>query len=291
MWHDPDGNEVTRTFAKKVDADDFADDMEADVRRGDYVDPKAGKVRFGALGARWLKSVDVDPSTKIRYEAAWRLHVEPQFGRRHTAAIKPSEIKELVADLSDRFGPSTAMSARLVIQGVMSLAVLDGAIKVNPVTGKTVPVPKRSDSNIVVWPDEVVQAIIDAHPEELRAVPVTMVSTGMREGEVFALAAEDIDENEGVIRIRRQIKKLGNSYVYALSKSDKERIVPLPAWTAAVLRVHMAHNPPTPVTLPWERPTGRRGRTGCSSCGPIASPYERARTPRPYGSPHSSRRA
>src|SRR5829696_7679098 len=43
---DPDGRERTRTFERKQDAERFVVTMGADVLRGAYVDPNAGKVTF-----------------------------------------------------------------------------------------------------------------------------------------------------------------------------------------------------------------------------------------------------
>jgi hypothetical protein len=102
--------------------------QETDVRRGDYIDPNAGRVLLGDLGARWLRSRMVDPATAIRYETAYRLHVEPTFGRRRVRSIKPSEIAEWLADLGSQY-TSTGRTALLALMGALDLAVADEAIK------------------------------------------------------------------------------------------------------------------------------------------------------------------
>lgn len=257
VWLGPDGRERTRAFAKKVDADNYAGDQAVDVRRGDYIDPSAAKTLFGELGKRWLRSRTVDPSTAVRYETTWRLHVEPAFGRRAVGTIKPSEVQELLVDLGERFAPSTATAAKLVVGGVMELAVADGSIRRNPARSRTVTVPKRADGSIVPWTDAQVLAVVDGHPDHLRPIPVLGASCGLREGEAFGLAAEDVDLEEGIVRVRRQVKRLSGGYVFALPKNDRERTVPLPEWAAQVLRVHMAHHRPVPYTLPWEKPDRR----------------------------------
>jgi hypothetical protein len=48
---DPEGRERSQTFARRVDAERFVATITADVLRGTYVDPDAGKVRSGTH--RW----------------------------------------------------------------------------------------------------------------------------------------------------------------------------------------------------------------------------------------------
>jgi hypothetical protein len=88
--------------------------METDKERGDYRDPSAGKELFADFGRRWLASLVVDPSTVLRYESAYRLHVQPLFGRRQVRVIRPPLIQAWVVELSERFGPSTVNAALLV---------------------------------------------------------------------------------------------------------------------------------------------------------------------------------
>ncbi len=84
----------------------------------------------------------------------------------------------------------------------------------------------RKQSGLIAWSDERLHALIHAHPDLFRPVPVIAASCGLLQGELFGLALEDVDFDEQVIRVRRQIKKLGADHVYALPKNDRERVVP-----------------------------------------------------------------
>jgi integrase len=79
----------------------------------------------------------------------------------------------------------------------------------------------------------------------------------MREGELFGVALEDFDFGGKIVRVRRQVKRLGRVYVFALPKNDGERVVPLSDWNIEVVRRHIEKYPPRPYTLPWEKPGGR----------------------------------
>ena len=199
----------------------------------------------------------MDPSSIIRYETAYRLHVQPAYGRRQVRAIRPSQIQDWIGQLSERFEPSTVIAAFLVLQSILDLAVADEAIKANPAKSKVVQPPVQQTSEIEVWADQAISCLIDAHPDSLRALPELAVSCGMREGELFGVALEDFDFDEKILRVRRQIKNLSGAYVYALPKNDRERIVPLSDWTIQAVRRHIEKYPPQPCTLPWEKPGGK----------------------------------
>ncbi|HJR90489.1 MAG TPA: tyrosine-type recombinase/integrase [Aeromicrobium sp.] len=259
-WSDPDGNERTQAFKGKVPADRYWAKMETDRERGEYFDPKAGKATFDGIAQRWLSSRMVDPASKIRYQSLYRLHVKPTFGKnnRQVKSIKPSEVQAWQADLSERFAASTVSGARLVLLGILDLAVADDAIKKNPAASKVIQAAKTGGGEkLQAWSAERVFGMIDAHPDAQRLLPIIGSSCGLREGELFGLAIEDIDFDERVLHVRRQIKKLGKSYVFALPKSDSERVVPLPDWTAQSIRVHIGKYPPRACSLPWEKPEGK----------------------------------
>ncbi|MEV6273208.1 site-specific integrase [Kribbella sp. NPDC051936] len=256
VWVGPDGKEKSRAFDTKVRASRFASEMEADVARGEYVDPQAGTVRFETLAQSWLGSRVVDPTTVVRYETAWRLHVLPEFGKRQVKSIKPSEIANWIADLERRKGTATARTAFVVLHGTFELAVDDDIIKRNPSKAKVVKVPVPKTRRITAWSDETVERVVECHPVQYRAIPTVGAAAGLRQGELFGLAQEDIDFDEMVIRVRRQVKRLGKHFVFALPKNDRERTVPMSEGAALTLLQHIDAFEPRPYRLPWEQPTG-----------------------------------
>jgi integrase len=67
------------------------------------------------------------------------------------------------------------------------------------------------------------------------------------------LSPDDFDFEEQVIRVRRQVKKLGRDFVYSLPKNDRERVVPLASHLPGLVRGHIERFGMTVVALPWER--------------------------------------
>lgn len=255
-WLDPDGNERTKAFKTKTPADNFWRDQESARDRGEYHDPKAGRELFGDLARAWLASMVRDPNTKTRYEIALRLHVAPAFGKRSVKSIQPSEVQTFLAELGGRIGNATVEKALGILQGVLDLAEADGLVKKNVARSRVIQRAKRTVEQVQAWSDERVFALIDAHPDEYRLFPIIGASCGMRAAEILGLALEDVDFDERVVRVRRQLKRVGREHIFALPKNDRERTVPMSDWTAQSIRVHIAKRKPRPCTLSWEKPGG-----------------------------------
>lgn len=256
-WTDPDGNTPTKAFGSKTVADKYWRDQESARDRGEYIDPKAGAELISALGVRWLGSISVDPKSRERYEQVWRLHIQPEFGRRSIKSMtKPSEVQEFLTKLGGRYGDPTVTLTRFVFGAVLELAVADGDLRKNPVRHRIVSTGKKPAEKVTVWSDAAIWALIDAHPPGLRALPFTGVTTGLREGELYGLAEDAVDFDGRLLHVRRQIKLIGRTWCFALPKGNREREVPFADVTAGALRVHMANYRPVAVTLPWGKPDG-----------------------------------
>lgn len=135
----------------------------------------------------------------------------------------------------------------------------------NPCRSSSVRAPKLDPRRIVPWPRERVLAVRSVLPEQYRAMVDLAGGCGLRQGEVFGLAVEDVDFVEGVIRVVRQIKLIRNRPVFASLKGAKGRTVPLPESVARSVEEHISQHPPAAVTLPWRAVDGAPV-TACLIC-------------------------
>lgn len=108
----------------------------------------------------------------------------------------------------------------------------------------------------MVWADETVGRVIQAHPEEFRLIPALGAACGLRQGEILGLSADDFDFDAGLVRIRRQLKIVNKTYIFALPKNDRERFVPIPAFIEEEVQKHVEKFGTFECTLPWERVDG-----------------------------------
>src|SRR4051812_39609829 len=100
-YRGPDRKPRTQTFRKRADADRFLRTVEADIIRGTWVDPAAGKLLLRDWADRWTKTtVDLRPSTLARDEGYYRNHVKPTFGDLPLSAIDHLQVAEWIAALN-----------------------------------------------------------------------------------------------------------------------------------------------------------------------------------------------
>lgn len=253
IWIDPAGKEASKAFAIREAAKTYAGRQEADVDRGAYIDPTAGKELFGPLAQKWLRLCDVGAISRERYESTNRLHIEPTFGHRRAASVKPSETLEWLRALSRSRGASTQAMALFILRGVFDLAVADGIRRDNPAKASIIPTPKPDATEREAWSVDRLWLVIDAHEPPYRPIPIVSAGCGgLRQGEALALAVEDFDFEAGKIRIGRQLIKVrGGKMVAKLPKGGKVRTAPLPAGVARVVQAHLEAYPPRAISLPW----------------------------------------
>ncbi|WP_199439424.1 tyrosine-type recombinase/integrase [Umezawaea beigongshangensis] len=255
----PDGNEVSESFAdgQYKAAKQWVADREVKLALGTYVDTKAGRVRLETFGTRWIADLDVDELSRENLERRFRRRIFPALGRMELGAVKPSTIRAWDAELrreglSDRYRHTLFGN----LSALFTAAVDDGLIVKNPLGGKSVKKPKPVKKKIVPWPEERVWAVQAALVERFRVLVDLGAGLGLRQGECFALAVDDVDFEKGTVRVCRQVKTVRSRPVFALPKYDKVREVPLSAPVTRALRVHMARFPPVKITLPWNVPSG-----------------------------------
>lgn len=80
----PDGTEKSKSFPdkQKRKAEQWLANIEADMSRGDYVAPDAGKVTFEQYATEWMTTQITDPLTRESVESRLRLHAIPYLGTR-----------------------------------------------------------------------------------------------------------------------------------------------------------------------------------------------------------------
>ncbi|MFC0533131.1 tyrosine-type recombinase/integrase [Phytohabitans kaempferiae] len=254
----PDGRERSESFPdrSKREAEAFLVSVESDKLRASYVDPAAGRMTFREYAETWLRTRDFDESTRESTELRVRKHLYPFFGSRQLAAIKPGHIREWDSGMVGKLAPATRSVVFAHLRTILGAAVDDERIAKNPCSVRSVKQPRPPERRVVPWTLDVVTGIRELLPDRYRAMVDLGAGCGMRQGEIFGLAEEDLDFVDGWVNVTRQVKRVRSRLVFGLPKNDRDRRVPLPGSVADVLRLHMKQYPPLSVTLPWENPAG-----------------------------------
>lgn len=257
-YEDPDGRGRNRSFATKVMAEKFLTEVEHSKNVGTYRDPDAGRVTLRAYALDWLAARTCDPATRQVYEGHLDHHILPGLGgeRLDQLAARPTKVQAFVAGLV--MAPSTARQILGTLSRIMAAAVDDALIARNPCRAASVRAPKQAQRKVVPWTRPEVAAVRAGLPQRYRAMADAGAGLGLRQGELFGLAVENVDFLRKVVHVRLQVRLIGTRRVFAPPKGGRERDVPLPDPVAVALAEHIRLHPPTSVTLPWRVPDGPR---------------------------------
>jgi integrase len=259
-YETPDGRERSRSFTRKPDADRFRAGIEADLLRGTYMDPDAGKITLAKYGRQWLAAQTFDDVS--REATAFRLsHILAGLGdkRLDQLASTPTGIQAWMNGL--KLAPSTRRQCLTTLSAICSAAVDDGRMIRNPCRTRSVKLPRPDRRKIVPLEMPQLAAIREGMPDRYAAMIEAGSSCGLRQGEIFGLSPDDIDFLPRVVHVLRQVKIVAGRLTFARPKGDKTRDVPLPAAASLAFAAQIAAFPPARVTLPWHEPgTKRHGK-------------------------------
>jgi integrase len=256
----PDGRERSKSFPdrEKGKADAFRANVEADILRGSYIDPDAGRITLRTFAEEWLAGQTLEATTREAMESRFRVHVYPHLGGRELRAVTPSVVRSWDRALQQQ---GLAANYRRVLfanlSALLTAAVDDEKITKNPCRADSVRRPRPDPRKVIPWEADRVFAVHDALPARYRLASTLAAGCGLRQGEVFGLAVDEVEFLRGWLRVERQVKIVRSRLVFGLPKGRKTRSVPLPESVAMEAAAHISAFPPMRVTLPWEEPDGR----------------------------------
>lgn len=255
-WRDQADRQRSRSFDRKVDAERFLDQVRADLARGEYIDPAAGKVTLRKQASEWLASQTTDPASQEATERRIRTQILPILGDLELRALRPSTIQAWLAGLGKTHSPSTIRVTLSTLSTILTAAVADDLIRKNPCRSRAVRPPSGTERQVTPWSVDRVHAVANSLPDRFAAVVYAGAGCGLRQGEIWGLALDAVDFLGRTVHVTRQVKRVGGKPYFAPPKGGKERDVPLPESVGVLLSEHIRQHGTTKVTLPW-LPTGK----------------------------------
>jgi integrase len=243
-WRTPDGQSRSQVFDRKVDAEKFLVSVEHSKNVGVFIDRAAGRLKFGEFAEQWLDAQTFDESTREAVATRLRVHINPTFERTELRAIRPSAIQAWLRGRQNDCAPRYVRVLLANLSSILGAAVEDGLIARNPCSSSAVRAPAVEQQRIVPWTQEQVRAVVEAHPEAYRAIPIVAAGAGLRQGEVFGLRVEDIDFLGRTLHVRQQVRIVHNQLEIAPPKRGKVREVPLAEPVARALAERLRLFPP-----------------------------------------------
>lgn len=146
-WRDAAGRQRAKTFRMKREASVYLAEVETALNRGAYVDPHAGRVRFGDYAARWLAARNDEITTAARDASIMRNHVVPRWGATPLTKIDHLAVQQWVTELGARLSAATVAECHRLASSVLRTAVRDRLIGHNPCEGVRLPRRRRKDTD------------------------------------------------------------------------------------------------------------------------------------------------
>lgn len=236
-YRKPDRSQTDkRGFKTKRDAELFLASVEVSKARGEFIDATAAKMTVGTLGATWMASLThLKPSTMRVVEMAWRVHVEPVWGKREIGGVLHSDVQTWVSRMTAGDVAESATRKPLaatsvlrnygILASILDIAVKDRRLAVNPARGVNLPKKVKKQRHYLTHED--VWALAAASKEH-ESLVLFLAYTGLRWGEATGLRVKHVDA------LRRRVKVVENAVTYGpvlfvgSPKSNQERSVPYP---------------------------------------------------------------
>ncbi len=260
------------TFTSKADATRWLATVEADLHRGDDLDPVGRSVGFGEYARSWLEAkTELRPATRELYAYLLESHVLPTFGdvlvvRISTASVRRWNSKIRAGSISD----TTAAKAYRLLRQIMQAAVDDRLIRENPCRIKGAAMERSAERQIPSLED--VSRLADVIEPRYRAMVLTAALAGLRRGECFGLARRHLrlDDASPMVSVERsRVETNADGLIFQPPKTTAGvRRVVLPGVLVTELEAHLdefvaddadalvftaAHSGDTPTKTVWRR--------------------------------------
>lgn len=255
-----------RSFTALDDAKTWQATAYTDVRRREFIDDREGAVILGDyIRDEWWPGRHDPVGTAIPMKSkVWKHIIGADLGKLPLNVIDDDHLRKWVAQLRDRgLEESTIAVIWNHLSTILGSAV-GKRIARNPC--------RAADSNVRpsgggevkarAWSAEQVLLIRSHMPVRYQVVADLGVGAGLRQGEAFGFSPDDIDRDQMMLHLRRQLLwENGSRPYFKLPKGKKERSVPLSPGLLKRLETHREEVPAVAVTLPWEGPGNGNRKT------------------------------
>jgi integrase len=230
-----------RTFLSKVDANRYLAQVEADLLRGAWTDPRLARITFGGWVERWWPTTaDLRPGTRTFYDYLLRRLLLPAFGETPLGRIDAMTVRSWLADLHEvgEVTPTTIAKAYRLLRRILNVAVEAGYLPRNPAAIKGAGLERAAEMRHVSIPQ--LHALAEAVPGRYRALVLVAGYGGLRWGELVGLRRRRVDLAGARIYVVEQVAEVAGKFIVSPPKTAAgQRVVVLPAVAVTALAEHL----------------------------------------------------
>ena len=215
---------------------------------------KAQEYDLGQWMDVWFENyakVKVRPSSHQTYRGYIDNHIKPNIGSIPLNKVTTLDLQGLYRQLLqggrvDRIeakhqpkglSAKTVRNIHQVISSALNLAMEQKLIASNPAEGCALPKAEHQEMKTLTA-EQLSSFLREAKESDVFELYYVELVTGLRRGELLGLKWEDIDFNQGILRVKRQISRINGDVVEApLKTKNAYRTLPLAEDTIDVLKM------------------------------------------------------
>lgn len=238
-YRDESGQEITRHFDRRVDAQFWLDQIIASVITGTYADPRAGQITFAAFYGEWSARQVWVPGTVVAMALAART---VPFSDKPMRLIRRSDVEVWIKSMDARgLAPGTVKTRYVNVRSVFRAAVKDRVIGMDPTDDVRLPRRRRADAAMTIPAPEDVGLIMSVADTQVRTFIALCAFAGLRLGEAAGVQLGDVDFIRKQLKVTRQVQRaLDASTEIRAPKYGSERVVHLADGVIDLIAEHIA---------------------------------------------------
>lgn len=228
----PSNDRFSKSDPLKRVVEVWAAETEAAIRRGDFIDPAAGKMTLADWWDKWSAARRVESATEDKDLSRWRNHIKPRFGTWPLSTIKSWDVEEWVTEMrAKEVGAPTVQFALRLLTQMLTAAVRHKLLGANPALLVTAPTPPKHVDRFLSR-DEAAK-LLEQFSGEDRLFVEMLLYTGLRWSEAAGLKAYRVD----LLRKRLQVKEVRDRRGKAKEPKSQAGVRPVPLTDELVLKL------------------------------------------------------
>lgn len=224
-------------------------------KHADTVLPVVGKpITVERWMNHWLTQVAprrVRPTTLASYTSKVEQYINPLIGHHRLDQLTADHIEAAwdhlltvgnpKAENPTPLAPASVRQAHRILSRALKVAVQRNRLRRNPADGNAMDAPSVPEVEMKVLDVEQVRKVLDAAKgDRMEARWVVALALGLRQGEALGLRWQDVDLEDGVLRVRQAMQRVkGKGLVFGEPKSKRsKRDLALDSTVVSILRAH-----------------------------------------------------
>jgi len=234
----PDGTRARKFVYGRSweECDEKRQELIAKTRKGIPVPTRSAKLAEWL--PHWLDHIikpKRKPTTYAKYEFHVRLYLIPMLGTKRLESLSPADVRAFLTTLTHQTTAATAKESHRVLRSALTSACREELISRNVVS--LVDPPAVEPRLPAPWTlAETLRFLTAARGDPLHAAFMLALALGLRRGEIVGLRWVNVDLDNRVIYVRRQVQRVRGDLYEDDPKGRRRRPVPLPRICVVALR-------------------------------------------------------